>query len=127
VNSERLAAQQHGSRNSAGGEAGKRDHAVVVMLLLIAMLAPTGAAADASIGTASSPEYADTQDNSFAVMPSGAQAQVYRHQPLDEEGLDEQPEPFIADDVRTEGRMYAATGITTSIASASFAPSRSTC
>ena len=118
-------AQDYGSREPADSEVAKRNHAMDVMLLLITMLALIGAAAAVSIEFPWVLESAAIRSEAFPATAAGPQGQENRHQPPEE--IKEKPEPFIADDVRTEGRMYASVGFTTSIPRSNLDPSGFIC
>ena len=107
------AAQDHGPREPAGGEVGKRDKPVDVLLLLVTMLALLGIAAGIAIRLPWALENTSTYADASPAISSGSPAQDRHHQP--EEAIEETSEPFIADDIRTEVLMYASAGITTSI------------
>jgi hypothetical protein len=125
VNTKRLSAQDHGSREPAGGKAGKRDNAVDVLLLLVTVLALLGIAAGIAIRFPWALENATTYADASPAISSGSPAPDQRHQP--EDAIEETSEPFIADDIRTEGLMYASAGITTSIPRSTSNPSRLIC
>jgi hypothetical protein len=106
VNIEKPEAQHHGSREPMGRKAGSLDRTNSVALLIITLLVLNGVATVIALRCPSAVTIAAAYINGYAPIPPVSPAQDHPDRMAKES--EKKPEPFIADDIRMQGLMYAS-------------------